>query len=146
METINQPRIGVGVCIIHDGKILLGKRNSYPGSGTWSMPGGHLEYKEKLEDCVKREVKEETNLDVGFSHVLTTTDDMFDEKHYLTVYAKADFKGGELKLMEPDRFEQWGWFKLEEVPEELFLQTRKILDFLQNELASDTIRELEKIT
>ncbi len=58
----NIPLVGVGVIVIRNGGILLGKRIGSHGAGTWALPGGHLEYAERIEDCAAREVLEETGL------------------------------------------------------------------------------------
>lgn len=47
-----------------DSKILLVKQTR-PGRYYWDLPGGKLEYGERLEETVKREVKEETGLEVS---------------------------------------------------------------------------------
>jgi len=59
---INRPAVGVAVIVMKNGKLLLGKRLNSQGSGTWAFPGGHLELKESIENCAKREVFEETGL------------------------------------------------------------------------------------
>lgn len=56
------PGLGVGVLVIENGRVLLGKRKGSHGAGTWSAPGGHLEYGESIENCAEREVLEETGL------------------------------------------------------------------------------------
>ena len=38
----NRPKIGVGIIVIKDGKILFGKRKNAHNEGSWSFPGGHL--------------------------------------------------------------------------------------------------------
>ena len=58
----NRPRIGVVVIIKKDNKILFGKRKGSHGEGSWSFPGGHLEFNENIEDCAVREVLEETGI------------------------------------------------------------------------------------
>jgi 8-oxo-dGTP diphosphatase len=70
--SINTKKVGagVGVMIFSDGKILLGKRHSDPqkadselhGEGTWTMPGGKLDFGESFEQGACREVFEETGI------------------------------------------------------------------------------------
>lgn len=49
------PKVGIGVMIFKDGKVLLGKRKGSHGDGEYSFPGGHLNYMESFEDCAQRE-------------------------------------------------------------------------------------------
>jgi 8-oxo-dGTP diphosphatase len=56
--------LGVGALIFEDGKILLVERGKEPLKGYWSLPGGVVETGEKLEEAIRREVSEETGLDV----------------------------------------------------------------------------------
>lgn len=114
--------VGVGVLILKEGKILLGKRKGSHGSGTWSLPGGHLEFGESFEECCKREVLEETNLKVNNLTKLSFTNDIFEKegKHYVTLFFITEDFEGDLKLMEPDKCERWDWFDLKELPSPLF--------------------------
>lgn len=67
-----KPGVGVGIMILKDDKVLLGRRHGDPkkasselhGEGTWTMPGGKVHFKEKLKDVAFREVLEETGLKV----------------------------------------------------------------------------------
>lgn len=127
-------KIGVGVLIEHDNKILLGHRvNNYKDTGgiyepdTWTVPGGKLEYMEKLEDCGKREVKEETNLDVSKFELLDTTDDIGIDRHFITVHFLAQEMAGELKVMEPTKIDEWKWFSIDELPENIYSPTKKTI-------------------
>jgi 8-oxo-dGTP diphosphatase len=60
----SRPFLGVGALIIEDGRILLVERGKEPLKGFWSIPGGIVETGEKLEEGIRREVLEETGLDV----------------------------------------------------------------------------------
>ena len=59
-----RPFLGVGALIFADGKILIVERGKDPLKGYWSLPGGIVEVGEKLEVAIRREVSEETGLDV----------------------------------------------------------------------------------
>jgi len=56
--------VGIGVFVVRDGKILLGKRKNAHGEGTRCLFGRHLEYGESWEDCVRREIAEEIGVKV----------------------------------------------------------------------------------
>lgn len=56
--------MGVGALIFERGKILLVERAKEPLKGYWSLPGGIVETGENLDASIRREVKEETGLDV----------------------------------------------------------------------------------
>ena len=58
------PLVGVGGVVIHRDRALLIRRGSEPLKGEWSIPGGMLELGEELADGVRRELKEETGLEV----------------------------------------------------------------------------------
>jgi len=123
-----RPKVGIGVIINKDDKILLGKRINAHGEGTWSFPGGHLEFGESWEECAKREVLEETNLQISNLKFHAVTNDIFEEenKHYITIFMKCDFASGELQNMEPQKCEKWDWFSWDELPDKLFLPIRNL--------------------
>jgi 8-oxo-dGTP diphosphatase len=126
---ISFPRIGVGVCVIKDGKVLFGKRKNAHGEGSWCFPGGHLEWNESIEECAKREVLEETWLSIKDLRFGPYTNDIFEKenKHYVTLFVIADYDSGELKLMEPEKCERWNWFDWKKLPRPLFLPVQNLL-------------------
>lgn len=73
-EYPSHPVVGVGAVIVRDGKALIIKRAHEPRKGEWSLPGGLLELGESLIDAVRREIKEETNLEVVVGPVIETFD------------------------------------------------------------------------
>ncbi len=116
-------RVGVGVVIVRDGKILLGERIGSHGANTWATPGGHLELGESIEACAKRETLEETSLLIDSIEKIGFTNDIFDSegKHYVTLFVKAKCPEGDPVVAEPEKCKQWGWFDIDALPEPLFL-------------------------
>jgi 8-oxo-dGTP diphosphatase len=125
----NRPRVGVAAIVIKDGAILLGKRKNAHGEGSWQFPGGHLEYGETIEGCARREVFEETGIEIGNLRLGPYTNDVFgnDRKHYITLFVVSEYESGELALREPDKCEEWGWFAWDSLPEPRFLPITNLL-------------------
>lgn len=123
------PRIGVGVIVIKDNKVLLGKRMNAHGEGTWSFPGGHLEYNESVEDCAKREVFEETGIKIKNVRLGNYTNDIFEKesKHYVTLYVISEHDSGDVKVMEPEKCEKWEWVEWSKLNKPLFLPIVNLL-------------------
>jgi len=65
-----QPILSVGAVIVKDGKALIVKRANDPYKGQWSIPGGRVELGETLTDAVRREMREETGLEVRVGSVI----------------------------------------------------------------------------
>jgi 8-oxo-dGTP diphosphatase len=114
--------VGVGVLVIRNGKVLLGRRRGSHGAGTWSAPGGRLEYGESVEDCARRELLEEAGLELGAATLGPYTNDVFAEvqEHYLTLFVLAGQTRGEPRNLEPHKCDGWSWFGWDEWPAPLF--------------------------
>ena len=69
-----QPVVGVGAVVVREGRALIIKRAHEPRKGEWSLPGGHVDLGESLFDAVRREVKEETGLEVHPGPIIETFD------------------------------------------------------------------------
>lgn len=125
-----RPRIGIGVFVMKGKEILLGRRISPThGHGEWSLPGGHLEKWESFESCCRREVHEETGVDIGNIRKLGFTNDLFRAAglHYVTLFFVADYCGGELVNREPHKSEGWKWFEIDKLPVPLFCGIKEIM-------------------
>lgn len=124
-----EPKVGVGVIVTKDNKVLLGKRKNAHGEGSWSFPGGHLNFNEGIEECARREVLEETGIQIKNLRTGPFTNDIFrkEGKHYITLYVIADYDSGEVRIMEPEKCEEWGWFEWDNLPKPLFLPLQNLL-------------------
>lgn len=116
------PKVGVGILITKNNRVLMGLRKGSHGEGTWSPSGGHLEFGESIEECARREVKEETNLEIDEVRIIGFTNDVFESegKHYITIFTTAHTIG-DPELMEPNKCEKWEWFDWDNLPENIFL-------------------------
>ena len=131
-----KPGIGVGVMIVNENKILLGLRNpdkikassELQGQGTWTMPGGKVDFMEKLIDAAKRELIEETGLVANDLELLCISDDMTDTAHYVTVGFIVKEYTGNVKTMEPETILEWNWFDLDNLPENLYKPSAKCIE------------------
>lgn len=114
--------VGVAVFVWKDSKFLIGKRIGNHGENTWSIPGGHLEFNESWEEAAKREVKEETGLDISTINLVAVTNDIFESagKHYITIWVEADWVHGEPRITEPDKYIAQEWCDFQTLPEPLF--------------------------
>jgi 8-oxo-dGTP diphosphatase len=134
---LERPKIGVGVIVIQEGKILLGKRKGSHGSGDWAPPGGHLEFGETLEQCAERELLEETAIIPLSQKRGPWTNDIMGDKHYVTLWAFVHIFEGTPQLLEPHKCEGWGWFDWKELPQPLFLSVQNLI---QQEGIAELIR------
>ena len=142
------PRIGVSALVIRDDKILIGKRKSKThGHGTWHTPGGHLEFGESFEECAKREVYEETGVEIEDVRFLTVTNDIFREEglHYVTIWMIAKWKRGEPEVKEPEKCECWKWMSWDEIKKlkPLFLPLKNLIENLGNRNPIDIVKSFK---
>ncbi len=121
MNQETKPRVGIGIMILKDGKVLLGKRKGSHGSGEYAFPGGHLEYMESYKECALREIGEECGIEIKNLRFLYVSNiKRYAPKHYVHIGLIADWQSGEPQVLEPDKLEHWGWYDLTDLPEPLF--------------------------
>jgi len=131
-EKFDRPRVGIAIVLMKGGKVLLGKRKGSHGVGDYTSPGGHLEYMESIENCVKREAREETGMEVEnikFLRIYNMKD--YAPKHYIDIAVTCQWKSGEPKVMEPEKCESWAWYSLDEMPSPLFKSWPTIIEALK---------------
>ena len=126
---MNEPRVGVGIVVRRDGDLLLVRRAGSHGSGTWSTPGGHLDFGEDPAVCGAREAEEEIGVSVGPVRFVGVTNDVFAEegKHYVTLWFEAEHESGDAVALADDELDEVGWFAETALPEPLFPPLVKLL-------------------
>ncbi len=131
MKIKKRPRVGVSIILIDKDRILLGLRNGSHGSGTWGLPGGHLEWGESFLNCAVREAKEELDVLINCEQVpFFVTNDYFkkENKHYITVFIAAHILEGEIQNKEPKKCLEWKWFSYFKLPKNLFLPVENLIN------------------
>ena len=78
-EYPERPVVGVGGVVIADGRALLIRRGNPPLEGEWSIPGGALEVGEMLLDAVRRELAEETGIEVRVGDLIEVFERIFPD-------------------------------------------------------------------
>ena len=128
--------VGVGVMILRGDKVLLGRRHGDPlkasselnGAGTWTMPGGKLNFGESFEDAAVRETFEETGLSIEDFSVICFNNDLVETAQFVTIGLLCKNVKGEPEVMEPQKITEWAWFDLNDVPYPLYFPSAKILE------------------
>lgn len=128
-------RVGIGVLIVQNGRILLGHRvkNAADTGGiyepdSWCLPGGKQEYGETVLQGAIRETKEETNLDIADLFVFSAADDIQPDRHFVTIQVIARACSGELRVNEPAKQDAWEWFPIDQLPKHIYSPSKKFID------------------
>lgn len=103
--------VGVGVVLVSEGQILLIKRGREPGKGLWAVPGGKVKLGERLKDAARREMLEETGLDVEVGEVVWVGEFLDDEHHLVLIDFEGVVNGGD--LMASDDADEARWVALD---------------------------------
>ena len=123
------PSVGVGIIITKGEEVLLLKRKNVHGAGSWSTPGGHLEFGESLEECAIRETKEETGVSITDVKFRALTNDVFEEsgKHYITIWMQGKYSSGKAVINAAYEMSDIDWFTWDSLPKPLFLSFDNLL-------------------
>ena len=118
--------------------VLLIERMNEPFKGCWAFPGGFMEMEEDAEDCAKRELKEETGLEIRTMRQLGAFTDVNRDPRgrtvsiaYYAVIEKSEVKGADDAI-------QARWFPIDSIPP-LAFDHDKILRMALEEIKKDKI-------
>ena len=138
----------MGVLVMRRGRVLLGRRRGSHGVGDYAAPGGHIEFGESFEQAARREVREETGLEITELRLLSVGNYIFKrddgERHYIDVDFVCEAPAGEAQLMEPEKCDGWDWYDLDDLPRPLFIVTRRMIESLRSGVALYNLSGIER--
>ena len=120
-----------GALVVRDGRVMLVRRAFEPFAGWWDVPGGFMDAGEHPIDAVKRELKEETGLEIEPTRLVGVYMDMYgdgpDADDTMNLYYECEVVGGELRP--GDDALEIGWFGPDDLPADVaFANGRAVLD------------------
>jgi len=117
---------GVAVIVTHRQQVLFGKRKSVVDGFAWQLPGGWIDPGESAQQAARREVSEETGLQLRELQFVGVTSNVFSpQNHSLSLYFEAECADVEsLRVKEGDKCEAWEWKYWAEIKENLYLPLR----------------------
>lgn len=146
MTEPQRPKVGIGVLILKDGKVLLAQRKNAHGEGEWAFPGGHLEFGESFAECARRETREEAGIEIeNIQFQMLANLIKYAGKQYVHIGVTADWKSGEPQNLEPDKAGEWGWYSPYDLPEPLFETARTAIESLTNKRNYYDLEEEENV-
>jgi 8-oxo-dGTP diphosphatase len=101
-QQFRSPSLATDGLIVEEQGILLAKRSREPFKDKWCLPGGFVDYGEKVEDALKREFKEETGLEVEPIEIIGVYSDPNRDprKHVVNISWLVRRTGGEMKPLD----------------------------------------------
>jgi 8-oxo-dGTP diphosphatase len=124
----HNPVPAAGGLIVRDGAVCLVRRAVDPRRGYWSLPAGFMEYNEPSRECARREIAEETGLDVVIEDVLGVYSAFDDPRQHavLVVYWAREVESR--PLVPGDDADAAGFFRAGDIPGNIaFLAHRQAL-------------------
>lgn len=89
--------------IERDGMILIARRKRAFMGNNWEFPGGKLEDNETLEECLKREIREELGIDIAVGKLISSRKHVLNCQSAIILYAyRAEYVSGEIVLTDHD--------------------------------------------
>lgn len=128
MSKTKSPILTVDGIILRGDKVLLTKREIYPFQGCWVLPGGHVEYGEKVEEAIKREMKEELGVPVKIKKLVGVYSDPKRDPRYHSIAVVFLLGKGKGKIRLNYEASKFKFFSLNNLPKKIGFDHRKIIN------------------
>ena len=129
--------VGCGAFILNDkNEFLMLKRTDKcrNEAGKWNIPGGKVDFNEKVEEAILREIKEELGADLQIDDFMFFINHIIpdDGQHWVSFIFKSKIVAGELQNLEPHKHSEMKWFSLDSLPENLSISAQLMVNKIKN--------------
>ncbi len=131
MKKFKGPILTTDGLILENDKILMSKRAIYPFQGYWVIPGGHVEYGERVEEAIKREMKEELGVSVKIKKLFGVYSNPKRDPRYHTASVVYLLEKGKGKIRLNEESSEFKYFSLKNLPKKIGFDHREILNDLK---------------
>jgi 8-oxo-dGTP diphosphatase len=131
METHQKPTLNVDILIIREGKVLLGlfsdKWKIENGKKFWGVPGQEISFLESFGDAAKRYARKEIGCEIERYVVFAVNANYALNNHFVGIGVWAEIEG-EPANKNPEDWDKWKWFDLDDLPADLFPPARNVIN------------------
>ena len=139
-----KPVPAAGTVCFRGEDVLLIRRGTKPMAGSWSIPGGKIEFRESAGEAALRELKEETGVTARLIGLVDVVDGIFSSRttgevtrHYILFDYAAIWVSGEVQAGDDAAHAEWiSPARLAEI--EIWEETRRIIDAARAKVAGQT--------
>jgi 8-oxo-dGTP diphosphatase len=142
--------VGVGAMVFNaQGQVFLAQRGPKAKNerGCWEFPGGSVEFGERLEAAIVREMREEYAIEIAVERLLHVVDHVIaaEGQHWVSPTYIARLQSGEPRIVEPEKCSAIGWFELSQLPAPLSLVTQDDLTIYLRQTGQAAIKALDHV-
>ena len=120
--------VGVQCFVLSDSRLLLGLRTGGFGTGTWGLPGGHLEQGETILEAASRELAEETGIIAQSMRIVVIGDPIAENNFHLQIGVRIEKWAGDPRIVAPNELGELRFFPMDDLPAPLLISSAYIID------------------
>lgn len=124
-------KIACNIIVYKKDSILLGKRKKPIFKNKWSLPGGHLEFGEGIQNCATRELEEETGILIKKMRLFFIVEEITATEQYYHFFlcCIVKEKNVEYHNKEIDNFREWKFFPLKNLPKKIITTHKEAINY-----------------